>query len=57
MTKAYLNELTFRVNAAIIEVHKILGAGLLENVHHKCLMYELDSRGIKYHSEKSIPIA
>jgi GxxExxY protein len=56
MTKAIINELTFKVNAAIIEVHKILGPGLLENVYHKCLMYELDLRKIRFHSEISIPI-
>jgi GxxExxY protein len=55
-TKTYIDELTYKVNGAIIEVHKILGPGLLESVYHKCLKYELDLRGIKYLSEASIPV-
>ncbi|MBS4066325.1 MAG: GxxExxY protein [Chitinophagaceae bacterium] len=54
-TKTYINSLTYDVNAAIIEVHRILGPGLLENIYHKCLKYELDVRGIKYLSEFSLP--
>jgi GxxExxY protein len=55
MTKEQLNKLTYEVNAAIIEVHKILGPGLLESAYHKCLMYELYLRGIKYKTEFNIP--
>jgi len=40
-TKTYINNLTYEVNAAIIEVHRILVPGLLESVYHKCLIYEL----------------
>jgi PD-(D/E)XK nuclease superfamily len=39
LTKEIINKLTFQVNASIIEVHKILGPGLLENVYHKCLKH------------------
>ncbi len=55
ISKKHINELTYEVNAAIIEVHRILGPGLLESVYHKCLLYELDLRGIKYLSEISFP--
>lgn len=54
-TKTYINKLTYDVNAAIIEVHRILGPGLLENVYHKCLLYELNLRGITHRSEFSLP--
>lgn len=54
-TKKYINDLTYKVNAAIIEVHRILGPGLLESVYHKCLMYELELQGIKFLSEISLP--
>jgi len=30
ITQAYLTDLTYKINGACIEVHKILGAGLLE---------------------------
>ena len=35
ITQAYLKDLTCKKNGACIEVHKILGAGLLESVYHK----------------------
>jgi GxxExxY protein len=56
MTKTKINELSYQVIGAIIEVHKILGPGLLEIVYHKCLMHELSLRCIKFHTELSIPI-
>lgn len=56
MTKKELNALTYNVIGAAIEVHKALGPGLLESVYHKCLMYELEQRGIYYLSEPNIPV-
>jgi GxxExxY protein len=55
MTKKRLDELTYQVNAAIIEVHKILGPGLLESVYHKCLKHELKLRNLRFESEFNIP--
>ncbi|MDD8019552.1 MAG: GxxExxY protein [Bacteroidota bacterium] len=51
MTKKYLNELTFQIVGAAIEVHKALGPGLLESVYHKCLKQELTLRKLWYASE------
>lgn len=56
LTKTYINDLTYQVNGAIIEVHKILGPGLLESVYHKCLKYELTLRNIAFLSEVNFPI-
>jgi len=30
ITQSYLTDLTYKINGACIEVHKVLGAGLLE---------------------------
>ncbi|MBX2967282.1 MAG: GxxExxY protein [Cyclobacteriaceae bacterium] len=51
MTKKYLDELTYQIIGAAIEVHKALGPGLLESVYHKCLKQEFFSRELSYHSE------
>ena len=51
MTKKYLDELTFQIIGAAIEVHKALGPGLLESVYHKCLKQELTLRKLSYASE------
>ena len=51
MTKKYLDELTYQLLGAAIEVHKALGPGLLESVYHKCLKEEFRIRKIKFVSE------
>jgi GxxExxY protein len=56
MTKQQLKDLIYQVNGAAIEVHKSLGAGLLESVYHRCLKHELGLRGIKYQSEMVVPV-
>lgn len=56
ITKEFIRELTISVTGAAIEVHKHLGPGLLESIYHKCLMHELELRGIHYASEVSLPI-
>jgi GxxExxY protein len=56
ITQSYLTDLTYKINGACIEVHKILGAGLLESVYHKCLEEELQLRNINFKSELRIPL-
>ncbi len=56
MTQKYLDELTFKFIRAIIEVHKIMGRGLLESVYHQCLKEELTHRKINFLSEMRIPV-
>ena len=53
ITQKYLDELTYQVIGAAIEVHKI---GLLESVYHQCLKEELLSRNINFISELKIPV-
>ena len=48
LTKKYLNDLTYEVIGATIEVHKVLGRGLLESVYHRCLIEELIFRKINF---------
>ena len=38
ITKEYLNELTYQIIGAAIEVHKELGPGLLEKVYEECMI-------------------
>ncbi len=56
ITQTYLDELTYHVIGAAIEVHKTLGSGLLESVYQKCLEEELKYRNINFQSEKSISV-
>jgi GxxExxY protein len=56
LTKKYLNDLTYEVIGATIEVHKVLGRGLLESVYHRCLIEELIFRKINFLTEMKVPI-
>lgn len=55
-TQKQINELTYEVIGCAIEVHKHLGAGLLESIYHQCLIEELKSKNINYKSELKLPI-
>jgi GxxExxY protein len=39
-----------------IEVHKILGPGLLESAYEECLMYELLKMGMDVERQKPVPV-
>ncbi|PWS32127.1 GxxExxY protein [Pedobacter paludis] len=56
MDKEYLKNLIYKVNGAVIEVHKALGPGLLESIYHKCLKKELTYRNISFKSEMLVPV-
>lgn len=56
ITQKFLDELTYQVIGSAIEVHKIMGKGLLESVYHQCLKEELLSRTINFASELKIPV-
>ena len=56
ITQTYLDELTYDLIGAAIEVHKTLGSGLLESVYQKCLEEELKYRNINFQSEKTISV-
>jgi GxxExxY protein len=49
-------ELTQRIIAAAIEVHRSLGPGLLESAYKKCLEYELARNGLTCRSEVEVPV-
>jgi GxxExxY protein len=50
------DDLTGAVIGAAIDVHKILGPGLLESVYQKCLCYELGLRGILHEPQVHLPV-
>lgn len=50
------HELTGTVIGAAIEVHKLMGPGLLESIYSKCVCRELEIRGIRVEREVVVPI-
>jgi GxxExxY protein len=51
-----LNNLSYRIIGAGIEVHRELGPGLLESTYRACLIYELRARRMNVVTEQVIPI-
>jgi GxxExxY protein len=51
-----LNQLTGLILAAAIEVHRILGPGLLESIYIECLEHELRARGLAFVRQLTVPI-
>lgn len=56
LTQRSLNDLTYQIIGAAIEVHKALGPGLLEQVYESCLAYELKERHLRISSQQVVPI-
>ncbi len=55
-TEVDLNNITERVIGAAIEVHKVLGPGLMESVYEECLCRELALRGIGLERQLPLPV-
>jgi len=56
MTQKYLNELTYIIIGAAIEVHKELGPGLLESIYEKCLAHLLKEKGLQIITQQKVPL-
>jgi GxxExxY protein len=52
----YEEELTRKIIAAAIEVHRTLGPGLLESIYEECLCYELRNLGLAIERQKRLPL-
>ena len=50
------DEFAESIIGAALEVHKILGPGLLESIYEKALCYEFEMRGIDYERQVSIDV-
>src|SRR5262245_23065880 len=50
------NDLTGKILAAAIEVHRALGPGLLESIYAQCLQIELASRDLRFAVQRAIPV-
>ena len=56
MTQKYLNELSYTIIGAAIEVHKELGPGLLESIYEKCLSHLLKEKGLHIAMQQKVPL-
>ena len=56
MDSQRLNDTSFLIIQAAIEVHRTLGPGLLESTYRSCLIYELRLRNLSVVAEQIVPI-
>ena len=52
-----MNGLTEKIIGAAIEVHKVLGPGLLESAYEECLAHELRLANISFECQVALPVA
>ena len=48
--------LTGKIIKAAIDVHKVLGPGMLESAYEECLFYELFQQGLFIERQKPVPV-
>jgi GxxExxY protein len=53
---AQADRLSGEVIGAAIEVHRIMGPGLLESIYERCLLRELELRGIRARNQQEVVI-
>ena len=46
----------FRIQGAVFEVYRAMGAGFLETVYQECLALEFTQRGIPFRPQQALPI-
>jgi len=56
LVKTPFHDQTRDIIAAAIEVHRILGPGLLESAYSRCLQYELSARRMTFVTERRVPL-
>src|SRR5215831_2865529 len=52
-----VNGLTERIIGAAIEVHRVLGPGLLESAYEECLAHEFSLQGLGFMRQHALPVA
>ncbi|MEZ5345990.1 MAG: GxxExxY protein [Pyrinomonadaceae bacterium] len=51
-----LNDISEKIIGCAIQVHRILGPGLLESTYEICLVHELNKIGLKVEKQVALPI-
>ncbi len=49
-------EITEQIIGASIEVHRVLGPGLLESAYEECLCHELKLHGLSFERQRPLPV-
>ncbi|MBN1874639.1 MAG: GxxExxY protein [Anaerolineae bacterium] len=52
----HINQLTYQIIGAAMEVHRVLGPGLLESAYEECLCKELELREFSFVRQHPLPV-
>jgi len=55
--KLIYEQLTEKIIGAAIEVHRVIGPGMLESVYEKALCYEFTLRGLRFGQQVAVPLS
>lgn len=55
-TKTQIDQYTYDILGAAIEVHKQIGPGLMENIYQLCMNREMSLRGYEFQRELIVPV-
>jgi GxxExxY protein len=56
MDTAALDRTSYLIIQSAIEIHKVLGPGLLESAYRTCMIHELGLRNLKVSSKLMVPV-
>ncbi|SEF70538.1 GxxExxY protein [Algoriphagus boritolerans] len=56
-SKKEVDDLSYQIIGAAIEVHRNIGPGFLESVYQKCFAIELDERKLTFQQELELPFS
>jgi len=56
ISQKYINEISYEIVGCAIEVHKILGPGLIESIYQTCMIDELHTKNLEVKSQVNIPL-
>jgi GxxExxY protein len=51
-----LNGITEQIIGAAMDVHRVIGPGLLESAYEACLAFELRARGLQVEQQRPLPV-
>ena len=50
------DRVTDKIIGAAIEIHRVLGPGLLDSAYEECVCYELSQRGLQFKRQVPLPV-
>src|ERR1041385_6267744 len=56
VNSAHHDDLTRAINRCGIEVHRVVGPGLLEHVYDACLAIELRAQGLRFETQRIVTV-